>query len=83
MNSLLINSGIFNDNQLKEIKVGLMQQLDVSMYADPAYNHQQMSVIRMGLESKLDVSLYADPTIHYSDMLLTYFKLLGNKKNVS
>ena len=55
------NMGVFNDDQMFEIREGLEDGLDVSVYADPKYDGHQMSRIRWGLEDGLDISMYADP----------------------
>ena len=41
---------------MKQIKKGLKQGLDVSIYAKPEYNSSQMSEIRENLENKLNVN---------------------------
>ena len=41
-----------------EIKVGLEQNLDVSLYAKTDYNEHQMKDILWGLQDGLDVSIY-------------------------
>lgn len=55
------NMGVFDDDQIKEIRRGLENGVDVSWYADPKYNWKQMVQIYYGLRSGLDVSTYADP----------------------
>lgn len=46
---------------LREIRKGLQEGLDVSYYADHEFNWHQMREIRRGLENRLDVSIYAKP----------------------
>lgn len=46
---------------LREIRKGLQEGLDVSIYADHEYNWHQMREIRRGLENRVDVSIYAKP----------------------
>lgn len=46
---------------LREIRKGLLEGLDVSIYADHEFNWHQMREIRRGLESRVDVSVYAKP----------------------
>jgi len=55
------NMGVFDKWQMKEIRDGLEDGLDVSVYADPKYDKDQMYEIRRGLEEGVDVSWYADP----------------------
>lgn len=45
---------IFNDDQMREIRIGLMKNLDVSAYAKPEYNIYQMKKIRSDLANALD-----------------------------
>lgn len=51
----------FNEYQMSEIRLGLSQNLDVSIYAKPEFNEYQMNQIRRGLEQYVDVSIYAKP----------------------
>lgn len=46
--------------QIYEIKMGLYEDMDVSIYANSQYNWMQMKEIRLGLEKRLDVSLYTN-----------------------
>jgi len=46
--------------QMLEIAFGLVDDLDVSIYASTKYDMKQMEQIRQGLVNKLDVSVYAD-----------------------
>ena len=45
----------FNDLQLKQIQLGLKEDLDISKYADPKFDWLQMSEIRLGLKEDLDI----------------------------
>ena len=61
---ILINTAWFNNfdkGQQREIKEGLENNLDVSIYAKPTFNWKQMSEIRFGLSYNLDSSIYANP----------------------
>ena len=51
-----------------EIKRGIVKDVDVSVYADPAYTYRQMRQIRMGLESNISVTDYANPEIKEVEM---------------
>lgn len=55
------DSSDFDEYQINQIRKGLKQGLDVSVYADPRYSKWQMDQIRRGLEEGLDVSTYANP----------------------
>ena len=51
----------FEEYQQFEIKDGLKENLDVSMYANPDFDTYKMEEIYLGLEENLDVSIYAKP----------------------
>lgn len=68
MNDLIVNSGLFSQEQLKQIAMGQQMAVDVSVYAKPEYNYKQMAEIRTGLFYKLDVSLYANPAFTHNYM---------------
>jgi hypothetical protein len=53
---------------MEQIRKGLKDGLDVSIYADPKFNSSQMEEIRWGLEDGIDVSQYADPKYTDSQM---------------
>lgn len=53
---------------LIEIRKGLENGIDVSIYATPEFNWQQMREIREGLAAGIDVSSYADPNILWTQM---------------
>ena len=55
-----LNVEIRGEN-LREIRIGLKEGLDVSLYADHEFNWHQMREIRRGLENRVDVSVYAKP----------------------
>ncbi|MDE7031011.1 MAG: FapA family protein [Lachnospiraceae bacterium] len=54
--------------QHQELKLGMEQGLDVSLYANPEFNWLQMEQIRLGLKDKLDVSVYTNPAYSYETM---------------
>ena len=58
----------FNFLQKKEIKQGLRDNLNVSIYAKTEYKWEQMSQIRLGLKDNLDVSFYANSKFEDSQM---------------
>lgn len=59
---------LFRANQMEEIRRGLQENLDVSIYAKPEFNFVQMQEIRFGLEDNLDISIYAKPEFHWEQM---------------
>ena len=58
----------FDREQLYQIKMELEGDVDVLIYANPAYTRKQMYEIREGLEQGLDVSVYAKPEISGIEM---------------
>jgi len=50
---------------MKEIKdgLGLINEIDVSCYADCKYTALQMNLIKSGLINKVDVSYYLNPNL--------------------
>ena len=69
----------FDREQLYQIKMGLEGDVDVLIYANPAYTRKQMYEIREGLEQGLDVSVYAKAEIDGFDMSRIREKLLLKK----
>ena len=59
-------------SEMKEIIIGLLHNIDVSVYAKPCFDAIQMEFIRKGLEDGLDVSLYANPEISSNKMYHLY-----------
>ena len=53
---------------MREIRWGLENNLNVSLYAKPDFNENQMEEIRLGLEDNLDVSLYATSDFNWKQM---------------
>lgn len=69
-----------NTNQIREIKLGLENKVDILKYTNLNYTCDQMERIRMGLEKGLDVSQYARPDISWQLMRKIYYYLLENKQ---
>lgn len=61
-------NGGFRDVQLKQIKLGLDEGLDVSVYADPVYDWRQMRELREGLKNGLDVGVYKNNLYDWNQM---------------
>ena len=75
----LINTEWFNQfdkYQQEEIKLGLEDNLNVSLYAKPEFSFEQMELIRLGLIDNLDVSLYANSENSWQEMREIRLKLL-------
>ena len=65
----------FSFEQWKQITFGLVDNLDVSIYAKNRFSHNQMREIRTGLEQGLDVSIYAKKIFTAEKMLNERLKL--------
>ena len=55
-------------NVLNINRFGLVNKLNVSIYAKPEFDWEQMEQIRLGLEDNIDVSIYAKPELDWSEM---------------
>ena len=66
----------FNEYQIRKIKQGLRNKVDISWYAKKDYNWMQMEQIRLGLIYDLDVSKYAKPEISSDKMFKIRERLL-------
>ncbi len=53
---------------MREVLIGLEQNLDVSIYADEHYGWKQMKELRLGLEHQIDVRPYAKPLYRADQM---------------
>ena len=58
---------------MREIYLGLKNNLDVSYYANPIFDKEQMKTIRYGLADKIDVSIYAKLNIIKTETFYRYF----------
>ncbi|AOG60850.1 hypothetical protein SHELI_v1c09010 [Spiroplasma helicoides] len=58
-----------DSKQLQEIKLGIQQNLNISIYASPEFfSWAAMREIRLGLEQDLDVETYANPALDSDQM---------------
>ena len=76
---LLANSQWFNqfsEAQQEEIRLGIENNVEVSIYAKPEFDEYQMTEIRMGLEANIDVSQYAKTEIFWKEMEKIRLKLM-------
>ncbi len=64
----MMENAEYQKAQDQEIKLGIEQGLDVTVYANPEFNWLQMEQIRTGLKDKIDVSVYANPAYSYETM---------------
>lgn len=58
----------YDNLQLKELRYGFKQGLDISVFSNPAFQFNQMDEIRQGLAENLNVSIYAKPTFDVGQM---------------
>ena len=65
-----------------QIKWGLENNLDVSVYANPDFSVEQMREIAIGLIEDLDVSKYAKPEITVEEMNRIMEELRNEKLRV-
>lgn len=70
------NSG-FKTEQIKQIKLGIDADIDVSIYAKLEFDSDQMKEIRLGLEEGLGVSMYAEPELGWEKMKEIRLNLLN------
>lgn len=63
-----LNSPEFTQDQKQEIEKGILESLDVSVYAKPEFLAIQMMQIRTGLEEKLPVNAYASVNYDWFQM---------------
>lgn len=75
----IISKYNFNEGQKNQIKLGVNQGLNVSLYAKPEFTYWQMEQIRLGLVSGLDVETYLNPNINFQEMNKIRKNLEGNK----
>jgi len=66
----------FEARQMREIRFGLENNIDVFVYLNNNFNYLQMRQIRFGLEYGLNVSVYAKPEIKDWDMKKIGLKML-------
>ena len=61
---------------MNQIRLGLQNNVEVSLYANLEFNEFQMELIRLGLERNIDVSIYANPNIDYKEMETIFESLI-------
>jgi len=73
----------FTKDQLHQIKLGLSDNVDVDIYADPRFDAKQMGQIRMGLIDGVDVEEYMNPKYTWRKMkAIRYWLLYGYDKAI-
>ena len=59
----------FSEAQQEEIRMGIENNVDISIYAKKEFDEYQMAEIRIGLEENLDVSIYAKKEFNWQQMV--------------
>ena len=72
----------FNEYQIRKIKQGLRNKVDISWYAKKEFNWLQMEQIRLGLIYDLDVSVYAKKEISSDKMFKIREELLREREKL-
>ena len=67
---------------MREIRYGLEDNLDVSVYAKSEFDYNQMFEIRKGLEDNLNVSVYAKPELDLKEMAQSRGRMLLRKSTL-
>ena len=69
---------------MRQIRLGLKDNLNVSFYTNNKYDFYQMNQIRKGLEANLDVSLYTRPDLSWREMskIKQEMRKLKNEQNI-
>ena len=60
----------FNEEQQREINLGLVKYLNISIYAKKEFDEYQMKQIRRGLENKINISIYAKECFNSAQMFI-------------
>lgn len=71
----------YNLDQLKEIRKGFLNNIEVDIYTSNEYSAEHMKYIRLGLENNIDVSSYTDPMLKI-DYVKTLFEELLKKEGI-
>lgn len=58
----------YDNLQLKELRYGFKQGLDISVFSNPKFAFNQMDEIRQGLAENLNVEIYAKPAFDVGQM---------------
>ena len=54
----------YEATQMYQIRLGLKENLDLSIYSKKKLDWQQMKEVRLGLQDNLDASVYAKPNFN-------------------
>lgn len=73
----------FDAFQMKQLRLGLEQNLDVSMYCDKEFSGKVMSLIRFGMLEGIEVSEYATPGITEEAATESYNRLMDLQTSIA
>lgn len=69
---------VFDQGQLREIQIGYIKGLDISLYADEKYSYKEMELLRKLIEhDSKDIDLLKEYSYDYQSML-SYYKAIRN-----
>ena len=68
---------------IRQIRWGLENDIDASIYANPVFNIDQMEEIREGLKEGLDASVYANPELSNEQMAKIRLELKSKEQENS
>ena len=61
-------SKTLSKQQIEEIRMGLEENVDVSLYAKKDFSDRKMREIRLGLKNNVDVTHYLNPAFTWNQM---------------
>ena len=60
---------IYSASQMRELRLGIMHNVDIKLFADPEYNFAQMKMIRLGEEEHLNVKDHYATAVYNSKQM--------------
>ena len=69
--TLVKPESIYTKDQIKQLKLGKQNNVDIRIYANPKLSAKQMSILRKGLQSKINVRPFAFP--EYSEEVMKFY----------
>lgn len=69
----------YDSEQIKQIRQGVKDKIDVKLFANPDYNAEQMKQIRLGVKNGIDYSIYANNSYSAEQMKMLRIEMLVAK----
>lgn len=69
----------YDSEQIKQIRQGMKDKIDVKLFANPDYNAEQMKQIRLGVKNGIDYSIYANNSYSAEQMKMLRIEMLVAK----